>query len=53
MQGKSCFNFRSHDEPLFEELERRTGKGIHAFRRAGFITAEKPASAALGANPAH
>jgi hypothetical protein len=28
MQGKSCFNFTTVDEPLFAELETLTVKGI-------------------------
>src|SRR5215213_6447151 len=28
MQGKSCFNFQSFDESLFEELGRITSKGL-------------------------
>ena len=28
MQGKSCFNFKTADETLFQELERVTTKGL-------------------------
>jgi hypothetical protein len=28
MQGKTCFNFTKLDEPLFEELEQVTARGI-------------------------
>ena len=38
MQGKSCFNFKSDDEALFNELEQLTVQGIAGFRRAGFIS---------------
>jgi hypothetical protein len=37
MQGKSCFNFKTVDEDLFEELEKLTVAGFAAFRRAGFM----------------
>jgi hypothetical protein len=39
MQGKTCFNFKTIDEPLFKELEQFTARGIAAFRKAGFIAA--------------
>ncbi|HXS68179.1 MAG TPA: hypothetical protein VN761_05015 [Candidatus Polarisedimenticolia bacterium] len=32
MQGKSCFNFKVVDEPLFEELEQLTIKTFAAFK---------------------
>ena len=38
MQGKSCFNFKSDDEALFQELEQLTIRGIAGFRKAGFIS---------------
>jgi hypothetical protein len=41
MQGKTCFNFKSHDEALFQELERLTGQSLAAFKKAGFISAQK------------
>ena len=31
MQGKSCFNFTSVDEPLFDELERITKSSFEPF----------------------
>ena len=37
MQGKTCFNFRTEDEKLFEELEKLTADGIAASREAGLI----------------
>jgi hypothetical protein len=37
MQGKTCFNFQTIDEPLFEELEALTARECDVFRRAGFI----------------
>lgn len=38
MQGKSCFNFKTVDEPLFEELQRLTVASITGMRRTGYIT---------------
>ena len=38
MQGKTCFNFTSIDEALFEELEHVTEAGLEAFKKAGYIT---------------
>ncbi|GAB4417851.1 MAG: hypothetical protein Kow002_04430 [Anaerolineales bacterium] len=32
MQGKSCFNFKKIDEPLFEELEGLTEDGFTRFQ---------------------
>jgi len=37
MQGKSCFNFKTVDEALFEELETLASQGLTAFKRAGFV----------------
>ena len=36
MQGKSCFNFKIVDEPLFQELARLTADSLTAMRKAGF-----------------
>lgn len=33
MQGKSCFNFKTIDEPLFEELEQLTIRAFETFKR--------------------
>jgi hypothetical protein len=33
MQGKACFNFKSLDRELFDELERLTRKGAEAWAR--------------------
>jgi hypothetical protein len=33
MQGKSCFNFTSVDEPLFAELEELTAQAFKAFAK--------------------
>ena len=41
MQGKTCFNFKVVDEPLFKELEQLTAEGLTAFRKAGFISEDK------------
>lgn len=38
MQGKSCFNFKAVDEPLFNELERLTTNSLTGMRKAGFIS---------------
>lgn len=37
MQGKSCFNFRAVDEPLFQELARLTKAGFEKFKAGNFI----------------
>ena len=37
MQGKTCFNFKTHDEVLFKELEHLTAESLAAIRRTGFI----------------
>ncbi len=41
MQGKSCFNFKAIDEPLFQELEQLTAAGIAAFAKPSFMQATK------------
>ena len=38
MQGKSCFNFKTVNESLFEELERLTTKSITGMKKAGYIS---------------
>lgn len=43
MQGKTCFNFKTLDEPLSRELEVVTVRALAAFREAGFITPEESA----------
>ncbi len=35
MQGKSCFNFKQLDEPLFAELARLTTTGLATARKSG------------------
>jgi hypothetical protein len=37
MQGKSCFNFTSFDEPLFAELEDLTARAFEAFSKLPFV----------------
>lgn len=37
MQGKSCFNFTSLDEPLFAELEELTVRAFEAFRSLPYM----------------
>jgi hypothetical protein len=37
MQGKSCFNFKAVDEPLFRELARVTADSLHGMRKAGYV----------------
>ena len=44
MQGKTCFNFKSHDAALFKELEQLTVKALAAFRKAGFASTANPRS---------
>ncbi|HYF91269.1 MAG TPA: hypothetical protein VD969_03375 [Symbiobacteriaceae bacterium] len=39
MQGKSCFNFVSLDEPLFGELAQLTAVGAERFAAQGFLKA--------------
>ena len=36
MQGKSCFNFKVLEEPIFKELEVITTEGFAMCRKAGF-----------------
>jgi hypothetical protein len=38
MQGKSCFNFKVVDEPLFKELEALTAKTLAGMKKAGFTS---------------
>lgn len=38
MQGKSCFNFKQLDKPLFAELAQLTGAGLTAARKAGLAS---------------
>ena len=37
MQGKSCFNFRQHDEALMTELGQLTRYGLEAYRSKGLL----------------
>lgn len=37
MQGKTCFNFKTADETLFQELEGVTERACKGFKKAGFI----------------
>jgi hypothetical protein len=37
MQGKSCFNFKSVDEPLFQELARLARAGYSRYQAEGFV----------------
>jgi len=37
MQGKSCFNFRTPDHELFEELAALTESGYSDYKRRGYI----------------
>jgi hypothetical protein len=43
MQGKSCFNFKSEDKAVFQELEELTVRSISAFKKAGFVADEPTA----------
>ena len=38
MQGKSCFNFKAVDEPLFAELERLTLRSLDGMKKAGYVS---------------
>ena len=37
MQGKSCFNFKSLDEPLFAELEELTVRAFQEFQQLPYM----------------
>jgi hypothetical protein len=37
MQGKSCFNLKSADAALLEELERLTRRGFEKFKAEGLV----------------
>jgi hypothetical protein len=37
MQGKTCFNFTTVDDRLFDELAQVAADGLAAFRKAGFV----------------
>ncbi len=37
MQGKSCFNFKSADAMLFEELAALTRAGYEKYKSAGYV----------------
>jgi hypothetical protein len=37
MQGKTCFNFRTVDEALLQELQAVTAESLRGLRKAGFI----------------
>jgi len=37
MQGKSCFNFKTVDESLFEELASLTTRGLQDYRASGYL----------------
>ncbi len=41
MQGKSCFNFRSIDKNLFEELGELTKRGLQDYRASGYLECSK------------
>jgi hypothetical protein len=41
MQGKTCFNFKTIDEALFQELEQLTVASFTDFKKAGFISENK------------
>ena len=40
MQGKSCFNFTTMDEPLFAELEELTVRAFAEFKKLPFLRAD-------------
>lgn len=37
MQGKSCFNFKTIDQPLFDELKALTCAGFNAYKKEGYV----------------
>jgi hypothetical protein len=37
MQGKSCFNFSTADEKIFNELAQLTKKGFDKFKQEGLV----------------
>jgi len=37
VQGKACFNFKTVDEVLLNELEKLTDQGLSSFKKSGFI----------------
>ena len=39
MQGKSCFNFKATDDPLFHEVEDLTARGFKECRKTGIFPA--------------
>lgn len=43
MQGKTCFNFKTLDEPLFGEPEEVTVWALAEFRNSGFVAPEESA----------
>jgi len=47
MQGKSCFNFKTVDEPLFEELEQLTSRAFETFKRKIALLNAKTAGSRL------
>lgn len=38
MQGKSCFNFKKIEKPLFEELSQLTKQGYERFMKENYLT---------------
>ena len=37
MQGKACFNFKTRDESLFEELKQITRNGYRAWKKLEWV----------------
>jgi hypothetical protein len=37
MQGKSCFNFKEIDKPLFKQLAALTKAGLDSYKGQGFV----------------
>ena len=37
MQGKSCFNFKEVDKPLFKQLAALTKAGLASYKEQGFV----------------
>jgi hypothetical protein len=43
MQGRTCFNFKTVDDALFDELGRLTVESLTGMRRAGYILHDESA----------
>ena len=48
MQGKSCFNFKTLDEPLFTELDHLTTHSFAVFKNSDYFSDQSRPKSALG-----